>query len=197
MAWYNPFSFMKTFGKEYMKRPEMESSSTFNQNSSSTGSTTPTLDPTTSGWREWLYGTMGRRAEDTEREVGAFQTQGIQNINQNADIQKAAIERAVRSRGLGRTSMGANAGAMAEGDRIGNISNFMSTVPAFRNDLEGQRLGQLQSLVQSAPVGFNTTGTQTSTGNQQGKQTGSSPNWAQDLAQLAAYFAGRGMGGGA
>jgi hypothetical protein len=146
-----------------------------------------------------LQGMIGRSA-GLPAFLDAYQTRGIQGINDSTQAKRQMIENLMTSRGLGRTSMGASAMAGAEGDRINQIAGFKANVPMVGYEMGRQNDMDLGRFVSSLPIGQRSMGSGSSESTEMTKGSGfqSNPSNPFDaISQIAANLAGRNfMNGG-
>lgn len=171
------------------------SNSSFNQQGTEYGTAKPILDENTSFLRNWLNDVLRLRAGTTPETTAAYANAGVNNINAGADAKRSILSKLVTSRGLGRTSMGTNALAGIEGDRIGAITNFQNNdVPMYQEQMQQGRLNDLAKFVMSAPVGQETFGQTSSSGASNSEQKQKTSIWS-DLLGIASYLGGSFLGG--
>lgn len=135
------------------------------------GSTSQTTTPNLSPETQNLISNLTSRYMSLQRpSLTGYTAQQTQNINNNANLQKQALDNIMASRGLATSPVSGTAQAGVEAQRIGNITNLQQSVPLMQNQLDLSNMGAAANFMSMIPHGTTTTGT--STQQQTGQQTG-------------------------
>lgn len=151
---------------------------TLSQLNGKTASTTTSTGTTTGG-----YATPG--ATNLSNQVGSqyanlaqsstnlqpYESQQVEQINQNSNSQSQAQQAALAARGLSTSPVAGTVAAQTQAQRVGQISNLESSIPLLQQQLTTQNLSAANSYLANAPKTQAVTGTQDQTGTT--SQTGS------------------------
>jgi len=114
-----------------------------------TTTTTPNLTPQMQAYLNQL---IGRGANLTAPSLTGYQAQQTQNINQNADLQRQAVNNIMATRGLASSPVSATAEAGIEQNRINNITGMQEQLPMLRNQMDLQNLAQSSQIANMFPM---------------------------------------------
>jgi len=131
----------------------------------------PVYDPQQQIMRSLLMNQFLGRTEDDNDYFGGYQREGIGNINQQADLNDEAIQNILASRGLGRTTAGANSLIGNQLNRGRQISSLNNQIPLMADARRRQNLLDASGFFGQLPVGSHVTGTNTRTSSSKGTQT--------------------------
>ena len=131
----------------------------------------PQYTPEMARIMDYLMSTMRNRLQSST-DLSGYQTQGLQNINQGADLKRRVMENMLASRGLSASPTTANSISRIESGRIGDQMSFLNQIPLLQRQLQGEDLNTYANFFKSLPVGTQRTGS--STTNQTGTSTGTS-----------------------
>lgn len=162
-------------------------------------STTPTYDETGQQIRKLLFDQLQERFTSSPDFIKSYINKGIKDINASSDITQRLLDNSISSRGLSRTSAGANPLLNLDLSRIMAGLNLKSSAPLLEEDLKQKRLQELMQFFQLQPIGRTGTSTRDNTFSQKGKQIGPGSMLGGAFsggAQALGYFAGRGAFGG-
>ncbi len=164
------------------------SGSTTNQNSSSSGTSTPTYTPGQSGLQNDLLSSLSGVLKGGPQ--GIFQsmqplvTAGTNNINQANDGSQTQMDRYLASRGMGGGGVAGQSAAALESQRLGQVSGLNSSVAGMANQ------DFYQSLSDALDAAYKNPGN-TSTGTSSGSSTTTTnPSIFSDLAGIAGISMG-------
>lgn len=140
--------------------------------------TMPTLSPATQAFMDQLISKYGGMTAPALTGYGAQQT-GV--INNQANVQKQALDNILAARGLSTSPAAATAQAGIEQNRLNNITSMQQGLPLLQNQLNLQNLAGASAFFSAIPKGTLTTGAsnqttqtnQSTTGQSSGTQTGS------------------------
>ncbi len=172
--------------------------STSNSNSSlnANGTSRPLYDDKQLFNRDAILDLLGQMVSNGPQGVREYQSNGLANIDQGAEIKRRMAENMMRSRGLNNTSAGASYLNSVDSGNVNNKVSFLNTIPLFARDQQRQNVGDLSSFFSSLPVGQSTSQAQTGTTSNTQHQTATTPGGIfQDLLGAAAGAAGLYFGG--
>lgn len=137
-----------------------------NFNQSQDSSTNPVYDPLQLQMRNFLIGQYQNRLrpEGINNTVNSYIGQGVNNINQSAGTNQAALANILASRGLSYSGAAGTALAGGESKRIGDVIGLRNQESLLRDQLTSQRLTDFSGYLSSLPVGSHTSGTSSGTG---------------------------------
>lgn len=162
------------------------------QSGTTSGSTSPNFSPLQQQLMQmFTNGAINQYNQGTD--LSGYKNQGIRDINSTGNAARKNLDNSIASRGLSFSPAAANADTSLEQGRIGNIQNFLQTIPLLQRQIQQQNIQGLQSAFGIIPTGTNSTGTSnvtgTSTSSGTGQQIQSSPGgW------LSGLFSGLGQG---
>lgn len=129
----------------------------------------------------------------TGTDLSGYQTSGLQNINQAADLKRRVMDNMMASRGLSSSPTAGSALGRIESGRIGEQVNFLNQIPLLQRQLQGEDINNYANFFKSLPVGTARTGSNTTTSNENysNQMQGTSTDPGNMLAGL---FGGVGSG---
>lgn len=127
-------------------------------NTSYSGSSTPTYDPMQMAIRDYLLNQFGNKIKESENLQG-YLGQGLRSINEGAGIKEQAVNNVLSSRGLSFSPIAANALAGIQTQRIGDSVNFSNQIPLLQRQLKLEDMNNLAKFFSSLPTGTTTAGT--------------------------------------
>jgi|SRR5215467_6269331 len=110
---------------------------------------TPNLTPQMQAYLNQL---IGRGSNLTAPSLTGYQAQQTQNINQNADLQKQAVNNIMAIRGLANSPVSATAEAGVEQNRINQITGMQEQLPMLKNQLDLQNMAQSAQIANMFPM---------------------------------------------
>lgn len=146
------------FGNKKQKQEEESVTKT-----DSTSTTTPQYDGKTLIMRDLLMDRLLGRTEDNNDVFGGYTAEGLNNINAGANSSQTAIENILASRGLGRTTAGANSFIGNQISRIGQQNTLLNSIPLLADQRNQAALNDASSFWGKIPIGQQTVGSQTAT----------------------------------
>lgn len=157
-----------------------------NRKAARTGTSTPIEPKEFTPLRDVLLQQAMRRA-NMATPTGALQARGINNINQNADLFRQALENRLTSQGLANSPVAGSAMAQAESKRFGDISGFQNIdLPLLEQEYGNRNLQSALQVFNSRRTGMETVNP--------GSPTGAGFSSA---AELLAFLYGQGAFAGA
>lgn len=177
---------------------QQDSSSTTNRDETSTQdvdlSEMPEYTPEMQSILSLLTNTLRNRMLGST-DMSGYTTQGLQKINQGADLKRRAMENILAARGLSYSPAAVTPMGRIESGRIGEQINFLNQIPLLQRQLQGEDIDAFSKFFTSLPVGNRKTGTTTQrtfgTTNTTGQQSGSTTQPGNILGGL---FTGLGSG---
>lgn len=119
--------------------------------------TMPEYDPKSLALRNILINNYMDRLNVGEDLWGGYTTQGLSNINQNADYTGQIINNILASRGV-RGGAAGWANALAQTNRLKQQSEFLNQIPLAKDQWQQQNLQNVAQFFSSLPVGQRNTG---------------------------------------
>lgn len=153
---------------------------------SSTSQTT-SQTPTLGGPQQQLLDQITQKYKGMQNvNLAPYAAQQTQQINKNSDLQSQAVNNVMAVRGLSTSPVAGTAEANIQNNRIGQISQFQSTLPLLQDQLDLSHLTSAGGFLSSIPRA--TTGTSVGTGTQTGSTDQSGHNFqtgSQNIGQIA------------
>lgn len=125
----------------------------------SDSSTTPNYDPASLALKNFLLQSYQQNVQGLPQFNKAYETSGIQNILNSSQQASQAANDALASRGIARTTAGAQAIGDQSYQQGRSISSFLNNAPIVEQANTREALGGAGSFLSSLPVGSTTHGT--------------------------------------
>lgn len=148
----------------------------------STTTSTPTYDPTNQAFRDQLIKAFESNISSNNGFDKAYTDSGIQNIQRNAQTGFNSLGDVLSSRGIGRTTAGANVAAQGSYNAGNQLSQFLNNAPLVLDQRRQQILGAAGGYQSSLPVGSTQVAHSTTVGGPSSPGAGFVQGGAQGLA---------------
>lgn len=147
------------------------------------GTTTPTYDPTAQGFRDTLIQKyLSLIGQDPN--LTGYTASGISDINRNTDLQMQNLIGNLSARGISGPAL-EFAKSNLENNRYADVTKFQQGIPLLSRQLNQDLLSKAVGLFNTIPYGTSSNQTMTSTGKVQGSPFGGAVgNLANTLAFL-------------
>jgi len=125
------------------------------QSANSNANTAPVYDPLQLAMRNYLLGQFYQRSSPGAigNQVGSYINQGVNNINESAGTNQAALSNMLASRGLSYSGAASTPLGMAESNRIGQITDLRNSAPILADQFQSKNLTDFASFLSGLPVG--------------------------------------------
>lgn len=169
---------------------KQDTSSTQQSNSSSTS--TPNLSPQ----QQSLINQIIKGASDQynqSQDLSGFTAGGLQNINNNSNIQSKTVSNLLASRGLSYSPAAVTALSNPESNKLSQSSSFLNSIPLLQRQMKEDSLTTLMKSFGLLPTSVTNTSSSSSSGTGQQVQQGNPIAGA--LAGAGAGLYSSGLGG--
>lgn len=154
---------MSALGGAAANRRQQQTQQT-SQTSTTNQSSMPVYGETELDVRNNILRQLLGATEETPDFISGATAAGIQGINATDAARRRMQQALMTSRGLGRTTAGANYLAGGDQPRQSQIVNLLAQMPFQQEQIRSNRLGDLSRFFATLPVGTSQTGTTTSSG---------------------------------
>jgi hypothetical protein len=107
------------------------------------------------------------RDEDVNANAEAYKANGLREINTANEARTKLLQQMAAARGLQFSPAGVSPQMLNESSRIAQQTQFLETIPAYKDQMQRQRISDLMQFFTSLPTGS----TQTRKGSSVGTQT--------------------------
>lgn len=157
-----------------------------------TTTNTPTYDPLAGGFRDFLISQFQNNLQDNPQFDQNYINSGVKNIQRSTGVANDALQSLLESKGLTRTTAGANLGGEQAYRAGSQISDFLTQAPLTLDQRRQQLLQNAGGFFATLPYSTSqhtvgkTTGNYTAGGGLSGGISGGAQGLAAYLGQLSA-----------